>query len=319
MPKLKELIARTLLIVFGTVFGLLVCEVGLRWLYPIAIMTVEAKPTDDPARDEIVYDASLGFRPRLGTAEYDEDGILRATSFISKSEDARRILFMGDSVTAYGELMTALGRLAAPADASFLNGGVTAFTIFQEVEFFFRYQIRKKPDLIVHQFHVNDLQSSRFAGRGSDGTVRMYSPRLKPIDVNPTLYRHSHLYRFALANLQLRFSKDEMKKATLEAVQRMRAYARERGIPYHVVLFPMLAPKERWVEYDLDTYAFYRRLARDLEIDVVDLWPVAERMIAEGKEVRLRSWDFWHPNQAMAEEAAKYILQRIPALTTRAK
>jgi hypothetical protein len=56
---------------------------------------------------------------------------------------------------------------------------------------------------------------------------------------------------------------------------------------------------------------------RELGLDVVELQDVAERLFAQGIDPGNLPGDTWHPNQRMADEAATYILQKIPALRTR--
>lgn len=51
-----------------------------------------------------------------------------------------------------------------------------------------------------------------------------------------------------------------------------------------------------------------------LELDVVDLLPIAERLIAAGVDPKQRRGDTWHPNHRMGDAAAQYIVQRIPSL-----
>jgi hypothetical protein len=49
-------------------------------------------------------------------------------------------------------------------------------------------------------------------------------------------------------------------------------------------------------------------------LDVVDLLPVAERLIAAGVDPKQGRRDTWHPNHRMGEAAAQYIVQKIPSL-----
>jgi hypothetical protein len=98
----------------------------------------------------------------------------------------------------------------------------------------------------------------------------------------------------------------------------MRDYTQANGIAYHLVLFPILEPLASWNAYDRDTHDDLLRIARELGLEMVDLLPVSERMIAEGIDPQSRPGDTWHPNARMGEEAAKLIAQRLPALVSAA-
>jgi hypothetical protein len=314
LRRSDEFTAKILLFVCATAVGLVVIELALRLIYPISMMNVEVQRTGEAGADLLLPDEILGIRPALGTDLYDTNAILYGRSIVSNAQGPSKILFIGDSVTAYGRIVNALADLAGSGTMSFLNGGVAGYNIQQEIELFFRYQSSLKPEVIVHQMHINDLQASRLVLRDRSGTVKIYSPRLKPVDVNQTLYRYSQLYRFILANFRSRASKEELQTAASDALRRMRDYTRANGIAYHLVLFPILEPLASWTAYDKDTRDYLLRITRELGLDTVDLSAVSDRMIAEGVDPRSAPGDSWHPNQPMADAAAKYIVQRIPSL-----
>jgi hypothetical protein len=317
--NLGEYAARISLVLISSAVAILLSELAVRVFYPISIVHVEerdGKAGEAATGDGLmVADDVLGIRPALGTALYDDKAILFRGSVLSKSPDARKILFIGDSVTEYGLINDGLAALIGSERTSYLNGGVASYNIEQEVELFFRYQKDTKPDVIVHQIHINDL--GLFAGvvRVRAGEVKIFSPRLKPIDINAALYRYSHLYRLYLASVRARHTDHELKQAAFESLRRMRDYAREHGIAYHVYIFPILLPLAKWSDADLDARRFLMDASHQLGLEMIDLWPVAEHLIAEGIDPQSRPGDTWHPNQRIAVEAAKYIVQRIPALT----
>lgn len=318
LRAIRDVAAKAGLLLGATAIGLLTVELGLRLIYPVSIMSVDGQATHPAGDGSFEQDQVLGFRPALDGRLYDANGILRDRSTVSKADGAYKLLFIGDSVTAYGHIVNGLANLLGSETTSFLNGGVAGYNIQQEIEFFLRYQKAVKPDAIIHQFHINDFHASRLLLRGRDGTVRIYSPRLKPVDVNQTLYRYSQLYRFLLANFLTRYSKEELRTEAFQSLQKMRDYAQANGIAYHLLLFPILEPYASWKTYDKDTRDDLLRIARELEVEMVDLLPVSERMIAEGIDPQSRPGDTWHPSERMGEEAAKYIVQKNPAIVGRA-
>ena len=296
LRKTRDVAAKAVLLLSATMAGLLGIELSLRLFYPVSIINVIVEGTSDTSGELLLPDEVLGLRPALGTTWYDANGILFDRSIFSTADGAYKMLFIGDSVTAYGRIVDGIAKLVASGNMSFLNGGVAGYNIQQEIEFFFRYQMSIKPDVIIHQMHINDLQASRMALRGRDGTVRIYSPRVKPVDVNQALYQYSQTYRFAVGNLMSRQSKEELKTASFDSLRRMRDYTRENGITYHLILFPSLQPFASWRGYDKETRDYLLGIARELQLEAIDLQPVAERLFAEGIDPQSVPGDTWHPN-----------------------
>jgi hypothetical protein len=317
--RLRRATANGLLTAGAVVVALLLIEIALRSLYPVSIVNVETGGRTAAATELVTPDESLGIRPVLGTALYDNDGILFDRSVISKAERPRKILFTGDSVTGRGRIVEALAKKLAAPDVSLLNGGVDGYNIQQEVEFFFRYQAQLKPDVIVHQWHVNDLQPSTLVVRGRDGSIKSYSPRNKPEHINGFLYRYSQIYRFYVLQFRSRFSQDEIRTAAHASLRKLRDYARQNGIAYHAFLFPNLDPYDKWSAQERTARDYLLGLSDELDLNVVDLWPLAERLIKEGADIQDRPGDTWHPNARFGEEAAGYLLDNMPSLAASAR
>lgn len=319
MTSAKDVAAKCGLIAASLVLGLLVCEFALRLLYPITVVNMEVHGAANDGDAFYEADKVLGLRPILGTSLYDKNGVLVGRSVISNAAAPRKILFLGDSVTARAAIVTEIAKEFGSETTSYLNGGVESYNIQQEVDFFLRYQTKIKPDLILHQWHLNDLRSSRLMMKGRDGKVRIYSHKSQPQDeVDQWLYQTSQLYRFWIANFRSRFSSDELHAAAVDALQRMRIYTREHAIPYHAILFPVMEPLAKWPGYDKQARADLLKIAQELEIPLLDLTPVSERLIAAGIDPQERPGDASHPNQQFGKEAAQYIRQHIRALDPKA-
>jgi hypothetical protein len=200
---------------------------------------------------------------------------------------------------------------------TYLNGGVEAYNIQQEVEFFLRYQKNARPHAIFHTLHVNDLVVTRLAYRNRDGVLSFHSPKAKPQDINPWLYQYSQLYRFLISRYYKNVSQAELQSAASESLRQLRDYARSNGIAYHAVLFPVLMPLVDWSDYDKASREYLLNMSRELQIETVDLLPVAERLFDRGIDPKEGRGDIWHPNQKFADEAAQFILTKIPALSVR--
>ena len=308
----QKFIPNALLFLGATIIGVLIIELGLRVLYPIRFMNVETQGAQEISGRDISPDRVLGWHPKLGTGEYDENGILFGRSIYAKAARPK-LLLIGDTVTAGGQIVNGLANLLPP-EISFLNGGVPGYNIEQEVEFFFRFQKGLRPDAIIHQMHINDLQASSQLMRARDRTIGLYSPKVTEANINPTLYRYSHIYRFLVAKVASQYSKDELKASAAESLRRMRDYVQDNGIAYQLVLFPVLEPLANWTAYDRETRDYLLNVARKLELDVIDLQPVAEQMISEGIDPKEGPRDTLHPNNHMGKASAKYIVERTRSL-----
>lgn len=264
---MRKFISNVVLFLSATIVGVAAIESGLRALYPISLMNVD---TDTGRGGLFLPDPTLGWRPALGTHLYDETGILVSRSIYGKAAGIK-VLLIGDSVTARAQLVDGLANLM-PAE-TLLNGGIEGYNIEQETEFFFRYQSGLSPDAIIQQMHINDLHPTRYLMRQHDGTVRSYSPRLREVDINPILYQYSQLYRFLIANLSSRYSKNELKAAAVDSLRRMRDYTRQNGIPYYLVLFPILQPLNDWTAYDRETRDYLLNVARELGRVLINAQP----------------------------------------------
>jgi hypothetical protein len=297
----------------------LAIEIALRLLFPFSTFGAgqELAWFREGPRDGaqlIVPDADLGFRPVLDNGVYDGNGILPNASVLSSATRPRVVLFVGDSVTARGRLIRAISSSVGAENVSYLNGGVEAYNIQQEVEFFFRYQVAIKPSRIIQIIHVNDLQSTPIAYRGPDGRLNVYALNTMRKDLNVWLFRNSYLYRLAVAAAFPHVGAEDLANQAREALRRMRDYARKEGIAYNVLVFPILSPYERWSPYERNAHGVLLDICRQLRLDPVDLLPISEMMISAGADPMEKSGDNWHPNDRFAELAAAYILEKLPEL-----
>ena len=319
MERRHRILANSLLSLISVAFALAVMEVLLRWSYPFSTFGAGEELNwfrlgrqDIP--DLFVPDDTLGFRPVLGNRIYDDHGIIFGDSILAKSQPARKILFIGDSVTARGRMIRALAERISSDRISYLNGGVESYNIQQEVEFFFRYQALTKPDYIIHIFHVNDLQSTPLAYRASDGRLHVYSINTRKEVFSPLLFRHSQLYRLMIAAALPRIDRVQLLTDARDHLRRLLTYAQTNKIKYDVVIFPTLSPEAKWPKHERDSRHLLLALVKELEIEAVDLLPISESMNARDSDPREMPGDNWHPNDQFAGLAAELLVAKLPSL-----
>jgi hypothetical protein len=303
------------LLLLSTIAALALCETALRVFYPHAGFGGGSELVwfRKSGKDQVlvVPDSKLGFRPKLGTNVYDSRGILRESTTSTASTGAgRRILFLGDSVTARARIVQAIQALLEDPLTAVLNGGVESFNLNQEVEFFFQYQAELPFDHIIHQLHANDLQSTPIAFKDRSGAINVYALNVPRLHVSSWLFQNSYLYRLALPVLVSRIAKPNTLEDARENLKRMATFAASRGIPYDVVLFPILSPYSAWSPQERTDWKTLMTACHELA-RCVSLMPVMDEMLAAGKAVEETPGDNWHPNDAFASRAARLIVQSL--------
>lgn len=314
----------TNLLVFATSLTLAVvgCEWALRQVYPNAALGsgVELSWFRDPDSTisvDMTTDDQIGFRPVLNSNVFDKNGLLlKPKDGRPSAAFTKTVLFVGDSVTARARIVDAIRRELADPKALFLNGGVESFNLSQEVNFFLRFQSNAAFDRIVHQVHGNDLQATPIVFRDAQGKLNVYALSAPRHSVNEWLFRYSYIYRLALTAFIFRQTEQstfEEAKANFEAMAR---FAKERGVPYDVFLFPVLKPTDQLTAAEARDWAILNGACEAAGAHCVSLRPVLDQMITEKLPYQETPGDPWHPNDALAERSASYILDRIDMRTS---
>lgn len=307
-----------LVVAASTLVAVVGCEIGLRYLYPHGALGSGVE-LEFFRREQgagwmsvlMVPDEAIGFRPMLNTqGGYDEHGLLRR-SHTGEANVRRRILFLGDSVTARGRIVNAIEKDLHDPATEFLNGGVEAFNLTQEVDFFLRFQSTVKVDRIIHQVHGNDLRATPIAFRDENGALNVYLLNSPKQHVNPWLFQNSYLYRVGLAVFLSRTTEADTLQEARDNFARMAAFSAERGIEYDVVLFPILLSRDALWQDDWRDWKILESACQDIVRNCVSLLPVLDRMLAEGQPVEEVSGDSWHPNDAFAAAAAWVIVEAL--------
>lgn len=320
--NMRRIAANLALFAVSLGLGIIACEWALRLVYPNATLGagVELSWFRDPGSNLSIYmttDDQIGFRPQLDTKVFDKNGLLLEPKDGSPPADVTStVLFVGDSVTARARIVDAIRRELADPKAFFLNGGVESFNLAQEVNFFLRFQSKAPFDRIIHQVHGNDLQATPIVFRDADGKLNVYALSAPRRSVNEWLFRHSYIYRLALTAFISRQTEQatfEEAKANFEAMAR---FAKERGVPYDVFLFPVLRPTDQLTAVEARDWATLNDACRAARVHCVSLRPVLDQMISENLVYQETPGDPWHPNDLLAKRAGNYIFDQIDLRTT---
>lgn len=297
--------ARLLLILAGALIGIILAEACLLAVAPHEAFGSARELRQfrqlEGASRLFVLDPEFGFRPTLGAGLYNEFGALINNYSPKKREGIKRLLFIGDSVTARGKIIDALRTLYGENGFEYWNAGVESFNAVQEVEFYERYNSALKPDHVILTFHLNDFETTPVAFRNGEDSILVYAPNVPVREINPWLFRNCRLYRLLLG-LTKRSDKeiDAVIAETSVALGRLKNLLDADGIPLTVLIFPLLKPYAKWRPGDRTSRTAIVELLEYLNIRHFDLLDVCEQAICDGIAVREAPDDDWHPSSALA-------------------
>lgn len=266
---------------------------------------------DPAALERYVPDDELGFKPRFDFVHTTEFGT-KPNSYTNKKNAKRRILFLGDSVTARGKIVESLSGLYGTKDFEYWNAGVESFTAGQEVLFYQKHNRAVKPDHVILTFHNNDFDSIPFAWE-SRHRLHVYAAAVPPRLMHPWLFRNLYLYRLyfgftypvnSLKSRQLRT--DETEKYILA----LRNELASQGIEFTVVVHPMLASYETWKEEEKASRTNILRILDELKIKHFDLAEVLAPSFDAKEIIQQSPGDRFHPSATFARRAAEYLYQQ---------
>jgi hypothetical protein len=317
--KTRSRVGNVLVLLVATLVALAGGEVVLRLLAPDSGFAVGReyqwfRQGDARMQDAFVTDPELGFRPRFGSALYSEHGTLFNDYPLEKTAGRRRLLFLGDSVTARGCLQEALAGLDGGDGFEYWNAGVESYNVVQEAAYYHRLDPRIRPDHVILLFHNNDFSPTPVAFRDR-GRLVVYSPELSLGPAGAWAFQHSRVYRLLLGSwvrIRRQFADPmiPMAERTARDLASLRDELAGEGIRFSVILLPAFKPPGSWSELER------RSRARALELldaggyRYFDLLPVLEDAAAAGVPLEETPGDFWHPSEALCTRFAGFLAAR---------
>jgi hypothetical protein len=249
-------------------------------------------------------DPDFGFRPVLGNEVYSEHGTMVNDYPLAKRQGVKRLLFLGDSATARGEIVNAFAAHCGEERYEYWNAGVESFNTLQEVRFYAAYNRRINPDHVILTFHNNDFQTTPIAFREGQRMV-VYAPGMAQQSMSPWLFRHSSVYRVYLgARLSLTRQREPVGKGIVEEVRTSLAelsqLTADDGARLSVILLPIFKPVAQWSEVESESRKISLEILRELGIAHYDLMDALLQAMADGIAVQYKPGDTWHPSAEVA-------------------
>jgi hypothetical protein len=281
----------------GLVLALTLAEVGVRYAFPDGgIPSAHLESTSLEQYTSVHEDAEAGYLPVLGRGEYDTHGFLK-NDYDTKRRKGKRLVFSGDSVTHRARLVNALRRLYGEEKYEYWNAGVESFNTTQELVLYKRYNALVKPDEVILEFHNNDFRATPLCVR-EDGKFKVYEPGM---GINPWLFEHSYLYRWAWPKTD---DRNRRARAVYASLSEFKALLAQQKVGFRIILLPMFKPLAAYDKSELWSRELSLRYFKELDLTYFDMLPVVEEALKEGLEVTEKPGDTFHPNDAVCARMA---------------
>ena len=290
----------------------LLADIGLGLLSPESAFDAvrDLKGTREKThRKHFTLDPDFGVRPIMGEGGYNEYGTLVNSYSLEKTNNAKRLLFSGDSVTRRGKIVEALRQLYGEEAYEYWNAGVEGFNTVQELNYYKRFNAGIQPDHVILTFHPNDFQTTPVAFY-SDGRLLLYSrtaPLTKP---NFWLLNNSHLYRFYLGMRAHGKDRDAIAEEVRKSLEEFQSILSQYDIGFTVLILPWMAPTDTWSRGQARARSRILSILETSPIPYIDLLDPLDEAIALGIDVQEDPGDMLHPSQGVSEVFARYIVEQ---------
>ncbi len=294
------MLTRTALALCGVCAGLLLLEGAVRLIGP-SMLEYDGGPEH------------LHFhRPELLAEEYRAGHPCLGDDRPARGEGAR-LLFLGDSVTKRGRIISALKKHHSGEKLQWLNAGIAGYNTTQEVRLYSRSCRQLRADHVILTMHNNDLQQNRliFQRPFSQRQVQLEPERLCVAE--RLLVYHSHVYRLLLGRPGVvgldPEGPDQWAKARRQLaadLTTLRAQVKADGGRLTVMLLPsMRTGRVPMAEHRARLSAL--RVLHQLGVRYFDLYREFQRAAASGVTLHEAPGDLLHPSQALADRFAEFL------------
>ena len=278
---LRKLMARALLVLGGLVGGLLAVEVGVRMGGLDPLVSQRGLLGAETRRGDCVQPAPyMGYELVPGGCGANSLGFQDREPPASKPPDSKRVLVLGDSITeqrAYVEILELMLGERLEAQVDVWNMGVTGYSVLNELELLRHRALDLEPDLVVLQLCLNDFGVTPvlFEFQGDLYWLRAATGGMDRLGL--WLFERSALARLIKlhsASKHMQGLGDPAHEARVSAaLVEMQRLCQQRGVPFEVVLFPTLSPRDGWAASEEETYVRFVELAATHGIPFTDLTP----------------------------------------------
>ncbi|HOW28110.1 MAG TPA: SGNH/GDSL hydrolase family protein [Elusimicrobiota bacterium] len=206
---------------------------------------------------------------------------------VKKPAGVKRIIFLGDSITAisrYTDMLEERLQEEFPGRYEVLNFAVAGYSLSEYAILTQKRILRFQPDYVVLGLCLNDSGSTWIVYYDEGGELNFYkalSTRYTPL--SGWLYKHSNLYRYLNTLFQRLSPSVENNELVLsgKSMSVIRQTLADRNIPLRALLFTHLMSDERWTPNLKREYYKMTRLLKENQIPYLDMktvFPSDERV-----------------------------------------
>jgi len=316
-----------ILFILSTFFILFTLELFFRIFYPIRFQSLATHSTEEWEDEADSFNESnfrisgtLGyeFAPnskfRMGTNSL---GMLDKERTNKKAETTRRIICIGDSTTAVSEYTDILEELlnnnTTKRRSEVWNCGVPGYGAVQYCRALKEKWLKYDPDMVIMGFCLNDFDTTPLVVKESNRLVGYFPHKEIMSYASPFLVRHSMLYRFIVTRVfipQKGQGDRGIVAITRSHLQETKELLSERNIDFLIVILGLV---ERFEDYSRDrreTYEQIKRIARDLDIESIDIVPLFEDHDPEDLKECGDEIHFNHKGSQIVAKAIYYYLNQ---------
>jgi lysophospholipase L1-like esterase len=282
-PGLR-LASRLLLVVAGLLLGASGAELLVR-ISSLDPLAGGALIEHEAQRQDCVRPAGhVGYELVPGQCGANAHGYRGVEYPLAKAPGTYRVLALGDSITeqqAWVRILEAKLAMATEAPVEVWNLGVTGYAVPNELAMLRHRGLALDPDLVVLQLCLNDygVTPVMFSHEGRLVWLQVDTGSLGGVGL--WLFERSAAYRWFVVQRAGRTAGGMVTEQSMAEVDRdlveLVKLCERRGIPLQVLLFPALAPMDRWSATEARTYRRFVDLLAAHHVPTVDL---SEPMLA---------------------------------------
>ncbi len=314
MDSFKGKLINIGLIAAGLIVGLLLIEIigrPFNLVFDAAYVPVDYTQDHD-GKSYYDRDPELGHIPRMGREFlYSDFGTKHNSYPAAKRPGWKRVLLLGDSITAIGYTGQNLIKKSSKEKYEFWNCGVPGYSTFQELNYFKRYCSKTEPDQVILNFFLNDFDGTPVVLKDADDQYVVITPYTGSGAFHPWLFRNSLIYRGYLSLKIALWGRQGLREDVAANIKKLAEQGEKSGFDLFVVVYPWLDKYDEWPRKFKNQREDIIEILEASGLPFIDLKPLLDKSLERhpAEWARNNPADPVHPSDAFCQNAADYIIE----------
>jgi lysophospholipase L1-like esterase len=238
-------------------------------------------------------------------------GMMDTEKDLKKKKNTLRVLFLGDSVTANGQipklLEAGLNKNSSSAKYEVWNCAVGGYQVSQYGKYLKTRALLFKPDIILIGLCLNDFSYSMpvvyKTRRGEFYEYYNAVPRMTRYFFSPLLFKDSFLYRYVFFTFENILKITETNKGRDFQVtegsywmRKIKAFAEQNHLKLRVAIYPYLMPLSQYTADQRIQYESMLAVLKDIKLDYTDLVALFRDKDLRAVRKKENPEDYLHPD-----------------------